>query len=206
MVRWTLKGNHMYFGVDYYPEQWVFPYAGTAEEPEAQWERGRRLDGQGRLQRGPIGEFSWGLCEPAPGKYNFSWLERVMDVMERHSIQVVLGTPTAAPPCGSPSSIRTSCRSTADGTVLHEGTRRACCLNSDAYWNAAKQIVQQMAQALGKHAQLVAWQIDNSLGGHFTEASFNESSRLEWHNWLKLKYETLEGLNARLGCAIGARW
>ena len=29
----------MYFGVDYYPEHWVFPYAGTAEEPEARWKR-----------------------------------------------------------------------------------------------------------------------------------------------------------------------
>ena len=29
----------MYFGVDYYPEHWVFPYAGTAEKPESGWER-----------------------------------------------------------------------------------------------------------------------------------------------------------------------
>ena len=28
----------MYFGVDYYPEQWVFPYGGTPDDPEAQWE------------------------------------------------------------------------------------------------------------------------------------------------------------------------
>ena len=29
----------MYFGVDYHPEHWVYPYAGTAERPEARWER-----------------------------------------------------------------------------------------------------------------------------------------------------------------------
>ena len=189
----------MYFGVDYYPEQWVFPYAGTAEEPEAQWELDAALMVKAGFNVVRIGEFSWGLCEPSPGKYEFSWLERVMDVMERHSIQVVLGTPTAAPPLWLTQQYPDILPVTADGTVLHEGTRRACCLNSDAYWNAAKQIVQQMARALGKHAQLIAWQIDNSLGGHFTEASFNESSRLEWHNWLRLKYETIEALNDRLG-------
>ena len=27
----------MYFGVDYHPEHWVFPYAGTEQEPEARW-------------------------------------------------------------------------------------------------------------------------------------------------------------------------
>ena len=34
-----------------------------------------------------------------------------------------------------------------------------------------------MADALGDHPQLIAWQIDNSLGGHHTEYSFNEDSR-----------------------------
>ncbi len=45
-----------------------------------------------------IGEFSWGLCETEDGKFNFDWLKRVMDVLGEHGIQVVLGTPTAAPP------------------------------------------------------------------------------------------------------------
>ena len=56
-----------------------------------------------------------------------------------------------------------------------------------------------MAEALGDHPQLIAWQIDSSLGGHQTEWSFNEDSRLEWQNWLKLKYKTVERLNDQLG-------
>jgi hypothetical protein len=28
-----------------------------------------------------IGEFSWGICEPEEGKYDFLWLRRVMDIM-----------------------------------------------------------------------------------------------------------------------------
>ena len=33
----------MFFGVDYYPEQWVFPYAGTADNPEEAWEHDAEL-------------------------------------------------------------------------------------------------------------------------------------------------------------------
>ena len=33
----------MYFGVDYHPEQWVYPYAGTSDNPEAAWEPVRTL-------------------------------------------------------------------------------------------------------------------------------------------------------------------
>ena len=37
------------------------------------------------------------------------------------------------------------------------------------------------------------------LGGNFTEASFNEDARREWHLWLEAKYETLERLNEQMG-------
>src|SRR5690348_17765978 len=39
----TARFKPMYFGVDYYPEQWVFPYGGTADNPEAQWEQDAEL-------------------------------------------------------------------------------------------------------------------------------------------------------------------
>ena len=29
----------MYFGVDYHPEQWVYPYGGSVDNPEAAWEQ-----------------------------------------------------------------------------------------------------------------------------------------------------------------------
>jgi len=50
------------------------------------------------------------------------------------------------------------------GLIKHEGTRRAICLNSDVFWTHSKSIVENMAKALGQHPQLIAWQIDNSLG------------------------------------------
>jgi len=83
--------------------------------------------------------------------------------------------------------------------VKHEGTRRAVCLNSDVYWEYSKRIVEVMANALGNHPALVAWQIDHDLGGDFTEASFNEDTRRDWHGWLEAKYETIERLNDLMG-------
>src|SRR5262250_1769925 len=65
--------------------------------------------------------------------------------------------------------------------------------------NFSKRLVERMARALGNHPQLVAWQIDSGVGGHQTEWSFNEDTRLEWQNWLKLKYETVKRLNEQLG-------
>lgn len=189
----------MYFGVDYYPEQWVFPYAGSAENPEAQWVQDAQLMRTAGFNIARIGEFTWGLCEKEDGKFDFDWLKRAMDVMGDHGIQVVLATPTAAPPIWLTKKHPEILPVDEHGLVKHEGTRRAVCLNSDAYWTYSKRIVENMAQALGNHPQLIAWQIDNALGGHYTEASFNEDTRRDWHGWLEAKYETIERLNDQLG-------
>ncbi len=68
----------MYFGVDYYPEHWVFPYSGTPENPEALWEEDAALMAKSGINVVRIGEFTWGICEPEEGKFDFSWLKRVM--------------------------------------------------------------------------------------------------------------------------------
>lgn len=189
----------MYFGVDYHPEQWVYPYAGTQENPEAAWERDVELMQSMGINVVRMGEFTWGLCEPEEGKYDFAWLKRVMDLMGKAGIQVVLATPTAGPPIWLAKKHPEILPVDERGLVKREGTRRAACLNSDVYWEYSKKIVEEMAKALGPHPQLIAWQIDNGLGGNYTEASFNEDTRRDWHLWLEAKYETIERLNQMMG-------
>lgn len=189
----------MFFGVDYYPEHSVFPYGGDEEHPEAAWERDAEMMAQLGLNVVRIGEFTWGICEPEEGKYDFDWLRRVMDVMGQYGIKVVLGTPTAAPPIWLARKHPEILPVDERGIVKHEGTRRAICLSSDVYWDYSKRVVTAMAKALGDHPQLVAWQIDNSIGGNDSEFSFNEATREEWHLWLEAKYKTVERLNELLG-------
>jgi beta-galactosidase len=189
----------MYFGVDYHPEHWVYPYAGTPEEPESRWDRDAELMVQAGFNVVRMGEFSWGLCEREEGKYDFSWLRRAMDVMGRSGIKVVLGTPTAAPPIWLAKKHPEILPLDKRGLKLYEGTRHAYCMNSDVYWDYTKKIVRAMATALGDHPQLIAWQLDNGIGGHETEFSFNEETRRDWHAWLKAKYETVERLNDCMG-------
>ena len=189
----------MYFGVDYHPEQWVYPYGGTPDNPEASWEQDAELMQAAGINVVRIGEFVWGLCEPEDGRYDFSWLKRVMDILGRSGINVVLATPTAAPPVWLAKKHPEILPIDEQGLLKHEGTRRAVCLNSDVFWNYSKRIVEQMAKALGQHPSLIAWQIDNGLGGNFTEASFNEDTRRDWHSWLEAKYEKVERLNDLMG-------
>ena len=189
----------MFFGVDYHPEQWVFPYAGSANDPEGAWRKDAELMASAGVNVVRMGEFTWGICEPQEGKCDFSWLGRAMDVLGKAGIKTVLATPTAAPPIWLTQKHPDILPKDERGLVKHEGTRRAVCLNSDTFWSHSKRIVEYMATALGSHKDLIAWQIDNSLGGNFTEASFNDDTRRDWHLWLEAKYETVEKLNQLMG-------
>ena len=189
----------MYFGVDYHPEQWVYPYGGTVDNPEAGWERDAEVMQKIGINVVRMGEFTWGICEPEEGKLDFGWLDRVMDILGKAGIKVVLATPTAAPPIWLSKKHPEILPIDERGLVKHEGTRRAVCLNSDVYWSHSKRIVEAMAKTLGRHSQLIAWQIDNGIGGNFTEASFNEDTRRDWHGWLEAKFETVERMNELMG-------
>ncbi len=189
----------MYFGVDYYPEPLVYPYAGTAEQPEAQWLIDAQMMAQAGVNIVRMGEFAWGLYEREEGKFDFSWMRRAMDIMKQFDIKVILGTPTAAPPIWLSQKHPSILPHDEMGLRKSEGSRRAYCLNSDIYWSYSQKIVQELASALGDHPQLIAWQIDNGIGGHGTECSFNDETKEDWHRWLEAKYETTEKLNHFLG-------
>src|SRR5215471_15039023 len=119
----------MYFGVDYYPEQWVYPYGGTADEPEGAWETDADLMVKGGINVVRLGEYAWGLCEREEGKYDFGWLRRVMDLLGKAGIKIVLATPTAAPPIWLARNHPEILPLDENGLLKHEGTRRAVCLN-----------------------------------------------------------------------------
>ena len=195
----------MYFGVDYYPEEWVYPYGGTADKPEAEWERDAELMVTANINVVRMGEFVWGICEREEGKFDFAWLKRIMDIMGKAGIKVVLATPTAAPPLWLTQKHPEILPLDERGLKKNEGTRHAVCLNSDVFWDYSKKIVTAMANAVGKHPQVIAWQIDSGIGGYKSEFAFNEETRRDWHLYLEQKYETIGKLNQCLGLHSGGQ-
>src|SRR5580700_5531584 len=45
-----------------------------------------------------MGESTWSLWEPSDGRFEYAWMDRVVDAMGKAGIKVIMGTPTYSMP------------------------------------------------------------------------------------------------------------
>ncbi|MBN1265263.1 MAG: beta-galactosidase [Anaerolineales bacterium] len=179
----------MKLGVCYYPEHW----------PEQRWGEDARLMHTAGLSLVRIGEFAWGLIEPAEGHYEWDWLDRAFETLAAEGLRIILGTPTAAPPAWLTHSYPDVLPVDEAGRRRKAGTRRHYCFNSPDYLALSKNIVSGLAKRFGSHPSLHAWQIDNEFGSHQTTRCYCNNCTRDFRSWLQQKYETLEKLNQSWG-------
>ena len=179
----------MRLGVCYYPEHW----------PESQWESDARRMAQMGISRVRIAEFAWSRIEPEPGRYDWPWLDRAVDTLTRHALEVVIGTPTASPPKWLVDAHPDMLPVMKDGSVMQFGSRRHYDISSPTYREHCARIVEAMTRRYGEHPAVVAWQTDNEFGCHNTLPSYTEAALSRFRRWLAARYETIDALNTAWG-------
>jgi beta-galactosidase len=180
--------SHVVYGADYYPEQW------SADV----WQEDARLMQEAGVNMVTLGVFAWAKMEPAPGNYDFAWLDQVMDLLHAHAVKVDLATPTAAPPAWLVRMHPEILPVTAEGVTLWHGSRRHYCPHSQAYRRQAATLVSHLAQHVRSHPALAMWHVDNEYACHVTEC-FCDQSVAAFRRWLEQRYGSLDGLNAAWG-------
>ncbi|MBK8985771.1 MAG: beta-galactosidase [Chloroflexi bacterium] len=179
----------MKFGVCYYPEHW----------PEERWPEDARLMRELGLDLVRIAEFAWAKMEPAPGQFDWAWLDRAIGVLADAGLAVVLGTPTATPPAWLTRAHPDVLRVDANGRARDHGARRHYCPNSPTYRQFSRQIVQAMGERYGRDPRIIGWQIDNEFGGGGTARCYCDHCAAAFRDWLRAKYGTLDALNEAWG-------
>jgi beta-galactosidase len=179
----------MYFGVDYYPEHWPLDWLEKDLDNFVQL-------GANTLR---IGEFAWHLMEPTPGKYDFSYFDRVIEEAAKRDFKIIFGTPTATFPAWlayqSPEILSVD----AFGHQRVFGGRRQYCYNSKIYELYASRFVQALVMHYADCKTIIAWQIDNEFGHEGSDDCYCPQCNLSWHGYLKKKYENIDSLNEDYG-------
>jgi beta-galactosidase len=181
-----------YFGGDYNPEQW----------PEEVWAEDVALMRQAGVTAVTVGVFSWALLEPAEGRYEFGWLDRVLDLLHSSGIGVVLATPTASPPPWFSLVHPDALPMTAEGVRLTHGSRDTYCASAPAYRAACVRIARELGRRYGRHPALALWHVHNEYGtrchcDHVADA---------FRRWLRARYTCLDRLNEAWATAFWSQW
>jgi beta-galactosidase len=192
MPETTPRGlTRLAFGGDYNPEQW----------PESVWQEDVRLMREAGVTMVSVGIFSWALLEPSPGRYDFGWLDRLLDLLHEHGIRVDLGTPTVVPPVWFYRAHPEALPVTAEGVRYEFGSRAAICHSNADYRSAAAAITTKLAERYGDHPALEMWHVHNEYGVPVS-ACYCESCAAHFRRWLATTYGTVDAVNEAWGTAF----
>jgi beta-galactosidase len=175
-------------GVAYYPEQW----------PQERWPVDARLMAEAGIRVVRMAEFSWSTLEPRRDELEFGWLDRAVSLLADQGIEVVLGTPTAAPPSWLIAKHPDILPVDHEGRVFPFGHRRHYCPNNATYHQESRRIAAALAERYGADERVVAWQIDNEFG----ERCYCPRCEVAFREWLEERYGSLDRLNASWGTAF----
>ena len=184
-------GGRLAYGADYNPEQW----------PEEVWAKDVELMRSAGVTMVSVGIFSWSLLEPAPGRYEFGWLDRVLDQLHRGGIAVDLATATASVPPWFPAAHPDAMLVDDHGVRRSFGSRQAWCPSAPAYRQAANALAARLAGRYGQHPGVVMWHVNNELGCHNWHC-YCDVSAADFRGWLERRYRSVEQLNDAWGAAF----
>ena len=107
-----------------------------------------------------IAESTWSTCEPQPGVFDFSHVERVMDAMEEAGINVIIGTPTYAVPTWMVKAHPDVLAETVKGRGIY-GARQIMDITHPVYLFYAERVIRELLKRTAHRKCVIGFQLDN---------------------------------------------
>jgi beta-galactosidase len=171
------KFPKMLHGGDYNPDQW--------KATSGIWEEDMRLMKLSNCNTMSVGIFSWEALEPEEGKFDFTWLDEIMDRLAANNAFAVLATPSGARPAWLSQKYPEILRVGENRQKQLHGGRHNHCFTSPIYREKTQIINRKLAERYKDHPALLVWHISNEYGGECHCDLCQEAFR----NWLKDRYE-----------------
>jgi beta-galactosidase len=146
-----------------------------------------------------MGESTWSLWEPEDGKFEYSWMDRVVDAMGKAGIKVILGTPTYSIPAWMahqhPEILARRLNGSVFGGPTIEsvyGMRQNMDTDSPAFRFYAERLIRHIVTHYKDNPTVIGWQLDN-------ETSSNDAANpdvfIGFQHYLEKKFVTPEALS-----------
>jgi beta-galactosidase len=136
--------------------------------------------------------FGWASLEPEEGKFDFDWLDRVMDGLAGIGCSAVLATPSGAKPNWMAEKYPEIRRVDRKGLRAPQQGRHNHCYSSPIYRQKTAEMAERLAKRYKSHPALVLWHLNNELNGGECHCEYCHAG---FRQWLQERYKTLDALN-----------
>lgn len=178
------KVRKILHGADYNPDQWLDTPEVLAED--------LRLMKLAHVNCASVGIFAWAKLEPEEGRFDFSWLDQIMDNLYKNGVYTILATPSGARPAWMSAKYPEVLRVQPNRQRILHGRRHNHCFTSPVYREKVRIINTKLAERYKEHPGLLIWHVSNEYNGECHCELCQEAFR----EWLKKKYDgDLEKLN-----------
>ncbi|MFS0892714.1 beta-galactosidase [Microbacterium sp. 179-I 3D3 NHS] len=181
----------MHYGADYNPDQW----------PEDIWPDDIARMREAGVTLVNLGIFSWARLQPEEDRFDFAWLDRILDLLHEGGIAVDLATPTASPPPWVSAKYPEILPQDERGATYWPGARQHYAPSSPVYRRLAATVAAALADRYADHPAVVMWHVNNEYGCH-VHADYSDAARDAFRRWLTDRYGSIESLNAAWGTDV----
>jgi len=144
---------HILHGADWNPDQWL-------HEPSVIDEDLRLMEKSG-CNTFSVGIFAWSTLEPAEGRFEFAWLDDIMNRLAAKARYAFLATPSGAKPRWMSETYPEVRRVNRAGQRELHGSRHNHCFTSPVYREKVRIINTKLAERYKGHKALAGWHISN---------------------------------------------
>ncbi|MFB3922959.1 MAG: beta-galactosidase [Terriglobia bacterium] len=180
------KMDTILYGAAYYPE--YMPYERLEQDVQLMQQAGITVV--------RVGESSWGLWEPADGRFDFAWMDRAVERLHKAGIKVIMGTPTYSMPAWLFKKHPEVAVRTLDGHTISYGLRQNIDLLNPTFRFYCERVIRKIAEHYKDHPAIIGYQIDNETR---PAGASNLDVQVGFVEHLKSKFQTIEKLNDAWG-------
>ncbi|MDQ1919208.1 beta-galactosidase [Massilia pseudoviolaceinigra] len=139
-----------------------------------------------------LGESTWSLWEPEDGRFEYAWMDRVIDAMGKAGIKVIMGTPTYSIPAWMAKQNPEILATKFNGAKNTYGMRQNMNTDSAAYRFYAERLIRKIAARYKDNPNVIGWQVDNETSSY---GAANDDVFIRFTHHLEKKFGTPENLS-----------
>lgn len=184
----TENGRGIAFGGDYNPDQWS----------EETWDDDVRLMKKAGVNTVALAIFSWDRIQPTEDRWNFGWLDRIIEKLGKAGIATDLASATATAPLWLYEKHPEVLPRDKFGHPVNAGSRQSWSPTSPVFKEYALTLCRKLAERYGANPYVTAWHMGNEYGWN-NRNDYSDNALNAFRLWCERKYGTIGALNQAWG-------